>query len=133
MITARVKVNFNHLPKISKAVRIRTKWASNVFAEGVLRDMQSLVPKRTWALHNSLAVKPSAGIAAGGIFHVVIVAGMPYWIFVEHGTSRMEARPFIMPALLMNQPEFERLMRRAVSEAVVSLGAVGYSGMVDMD
>jgi len=133
MITARVKVNFNHFPAITKAVRIRTKMAAEIFADGVLRDMQSLVPKRTWALHNSLEVKPSAGILAGGIFHVVIVAGMPYWIFVEHGTSRMEARPFIMPALLMNQPEFERLMKRAVAEAVVSLGAAGYSGMMDLN
>lgn len=132
MITAQVKVNFDHLPKVSKAIRIRTKWAAEVFAAGVLKDMQSLVPKRTWALHNSLAVKPSAGILAGSIFHVVIVAGMPYWIFVEHGTSRTEARPFIMPALMMNQPEFERLMKRAVAEAVVSMSAAGYGGMVDL-
>lgn len=133
MITARVKVNFDHLPRISKAIQIRTKWAAEIFAADVLKDMQSLVPKRTWALHNSLAVKPSAGILASSIFHVVIVAGMPYWIFVEHGTSRTEARPFIMPALMMNQSEFERLMKRAVSDAVVSLGAVGYGGMVDLN
>lgn len=132
MITAQVKVNFDHFPTMTKAVRIRTKMAAEIFADGVLRDMQSLVPKRTWALHNSLAVKPSAGILAGGIFHVVIVAGMPYWVFVEHGTSRTEARPFIMPALMMNQPEFERLMKRAVAEAVVSMSAAGYGGMVDL-
>ena len=133
MVTAQVKVRFDNLPRFPKAARARTKLAAAAFADDVLRDMRSFVPVRTGALKDSLAVKPSADLLAGSIFHVAILAGKPYWIFVEHGTSRMEARPFIGPALSMNMPEFRRLMARAVVDACISLRAGSYGGMVDLD
>lgn len=133
MVTATVKVRFDNLPKFKKVAEIRTKRAAEEFADGVLRDMRSFVPIKTGALRDSLAVKPSAGFLAGSIFHVAIIAGQPYWIFVEHGTSRMEARPFIAPALVMNMGAFRERMARAVADACVDLSAATYGGTVALD
>lgn len=63
--------------------------------------MQRLVPKRTWALHDSIEAKPAE--VAGAEVSVEVGFGTGYGLFVERGTSRMRAQPFARPALLQSR------------------------------
>lgn len=49
---------------------------------------------------------------------VRVSSNAPYSKFLEYGTSRMAARPFMMPALRANRREVTRLVRDAVKRAV---------------
>lgn len=50
-------------------------------------------------------------------FEAVVAAGMEYAIFLEYGTSRMAARPYMAPAMATAQPVFETMVAEAIKEA----------------
>jgi HK97 gp10 family phage protein len=65
--------------------------------------MQRLVPKRTWALHDTIAttterngskIATTIGFGSGDV---------DYGLHVERGTSKMRAQPFARPALLQTR------------------------------
>lgn len=67
------------------------------------RRMQRLVPKRTWALHDTITAETqrrgdrvTTTIGFGG-------GDVDYGLFVERGTSRMRAQPFARPAFLQSK------------------------------
>lgn len=69
----------------------------------VAARMQRLVPKRTWALHDTITtgtqrtgakIRTEVG-AGGGRVH--------YEMHVERGTSRQKAQPYMRPALLQSK------------------------------
>lgn len=69
--------------------------------------MQRLVPKRTWALHDTVShqterrgSKVITTVGAGGRVQGVLV---DYELNVERGTSRMAAQPFMRPAMLQSK------------------------------
>lgn len=71
------------------------------------RRMQRLVPKKTWALHDSIEVatdrdgaKVTTQVGVGGTVNGVEV---DYWDYVERGTSRQKAQPYMRPALLQSR------------------------------
>lgn len=60
---------------------------------------QRIVPKRTWALHDTISAEAShmngrvtATVGAGG-------GDVDYALYVEKGTSKMAAQPYLRPAL----------------------------------
>ena len=60
--------------------------------------MQRLVPKRTWALHDTIG---SDVTVAGARVTTTVGFGSPdvdYGLAVERGTSKMRAQPFARPA-----------------------------------
>lgn len=60
--------------------------------------MQRLVPKRTWALHDTIAADTERN---GAVVTTTIGFGsdeVDYGMLVERGTSRMAAQPFARPA-----------------------------------
>lgn len=64
---------------------------------------QRIVPKRTWALHDSITAetkqsgaKVTTTVGAGG-------GRVNYALYVERGTSRMAAQPYLRPALLQSK------------------------------
>lgn len=65
--------------------------------------MQRLVPKKTWALHDTIA----ADIERNGAAVSAIVGfgggSVDYGLHVERGTSRAAAQPFARPALLQSR------------------------------
>ena len=63
------------------------------------RRAQRLVPKRTWALHDSIATATSV---SGTTVTTVVSMGTGYGLHVERGTSRQVAQPFMRPALLQS-------------------------------
>jgi HK97 gp10 family phage protein len=67
------------------------------------RRAQRLVPKRTFALHDSISVDTTR---SGARIVTTVRAGgrrAPYWEYVEKGTSRMRAQPYLRPALLQTR------------------------------
>lgn len=65
--------------------------------------MQRLVPKRTWALHDTIVVgterrgaKVITEVGAGG-------GDVDYEQHVERGTSRQKAQPYMRPALYQSK------------------------------
>lgn len=69
--------------------------------------MQRLVPKRTWALHDTISHQTErrgnrvvTTVGAGGRVQGVLV---DYELNVERGTSRMAAQPYMRPAMLQSK------------------------------
>ncbi len=65
--------------------------------------MQRIVPKRTWALHDSINAET---VTRGDRVTTTIAFGggkVDYGLLVERGTSRMRAQPFARPALLQSK------------------------------
>ena len=79
-------------------------------AQEALSRAQSLVPVRTGALRNSLQQSPITNGAE-------ILARRPYAIYLEYGTRRMSARPFLLPAL--QESDYSARMTRAMQEAIL--------------
>lgn len=66
----------------------------------IVSDAKQIVPVRTGRLQNSIQV---AETREGGL---VIVALTSYASYVEFGTSRMFARPYLRPAIRKNLTHF---------------------------
>ena len=69
--------------------------------------MQRLVPKRTWALHDTIATeterKGSRVTTTVGFGDPSATPPVDYGMAVERGTSKMRAQPFARPALLQSK------------------------------
>ena len=68
-------------------------------ADAIVTDARSIVPVRTGRLRNSIGIEKSEG-------GFVIKTDTPYSGFVEFGTSRMLARPYLRPAIQYNIIKF---------------------------
>lgn len=79
-------------------------------AQDALKMAQTLVPVRTGALRDSLQqIITETGAE--------ILARRPYAIYLEYGTRRMSARPFLLPAL--RESDYPARMIRAMQEAIL--------------
>lgn len=68
------------------------------------RRAQRLVPKRTWALHDTIASRTEQ--VRPGKVRVVVSAGggkVRYAAAVEQGTSKSRAQPYLRPALFQSK------------------------------
>lgn len=72
------------------------------------RRGRRLVPKRSWALHDT--IRSGAKITAPGKAVVTVTAGgnvngidVDYAAHVERGTSKMRAQPYLRPALMQSR------------------------------
>lgn len=68
----------------------------------VERDAKMLAPVDTGAMRNSIASEMVDDLTGQ------VSVGQEYARFVEYGTSRMAAQPFLTPALEGNRAEFQR-------------------------
>ena len=69
----------------------------------IARRMQRLVPKRTWALHDTIDTETEQ---EGATVSTVVGFGggsVNYGLHVERGTSKAPAQPFARPALLQSR------------------------------
>lgn len=69
-------------------------------------------PVRTGALRNSITVD------FYGIMSAQIGPHMPYAPYVEYGTRKMRAQPYLFPAFEEERPKFEEGLARAVRGAL---------------
>lgn len=98
----------NRVPEISANLHSQ---AGRLVAQ-TARNIESLAkqraPKDTGFLANSIL----AGQVAP--FHWEVPVGADYGIFVEYGTSRMAAQPFLTPAVEQVRPAFEAGVARLI-------------------
>lgn len=69
---------------------------------GIARRAQRIVPKDTWSLHDS--INTQTALVGGEVVTTVGMGGgdVDYGLFVEEGTSRQRAQPFMRPAMLQS-------------------------------
>lgn len=83
------------LPRLEKAPAVIQQEVRKIFADiggHVVSEAWGIVPVKTGDLRASIAYKVSD-------VTVTVGAGMFYARYVEFGTSRMSARPYLRPAL----------------------------------
>jgi HK97 gp10 family phage protein len=73
-------------------IQYATARYARAVAKAVEEDMVALCPVDTGELVNSIRVE-----GAGSTVYVTV--GTDHWSFIEYGTSKMQAQPFIRPAL----------------------------------
>lgn len=74
----------------------------------IVRRGRRLVPKRSWALHDT--IRQDTRVTAPGKVTTTVTAGgnvngidVDYALHVERGTSKQRAQPFLRPALLQSK------------------------------
>jgi HK97 gp10 family phage protein len=93
-------------------------------AEQIIEDAKALCPVDTGSLRRSIRYErdPDGGvvIAAGGgsVINPRTRREVDYAAYVEFGTSRSPAQPFLQPALEKNLPNLEGLLSGKIEEAV---------------
>jgi len=85
-------------------------WAADVKALA-----KQLVPVRTGHLRSSIYAKISEWVAEIG-------AEATYALFVEFGTRRMRARPYLYPAIQQHLPRLEQIILDALDAAKAEAG-----------
>lgn len=59
--------------------------------------------KRSGDLDLSIEAQPASSASSSTVFQVTVVAKAQHGKFLEYGTSKMAARPFMRPAVLRNK------------------------------
>lgn len=113
--------------EVQTAERALRRAARKAF-EPVLATAQSLVPKRTGLLRDSIRVqvgRPNGGEAVVQVGLRLAAAkgegGLPpsaRWHFVELGTAHMPAEPFLRPALDQNAQQVVDILRDEVAKGI---------------
>lgn len=96
-----------------RRVREAVKHQVGESALKIQEEAKKRAPVDTGALRNSITVDfYEQGLAAQ------IGPHMPYAPYVEHGTRKMAARPFLSPAFEAERPRFEKGIRKAIKGAI---------------
>lgn len=102
----------NIIPGLRKDLRARAERVLTENALAVASIAAQLCPVDTGNLRASIAVETYAGHRAGYGVAKAVVAGAPYAAFVEFGTSRSAAQPFLTPAFEAVRPRLEKQLAR---------------------
>lgn len=106
-----VEVNLK-LENISRDIILKALDKLWVSGNKIADDARLAVPVKTGRLRDSIVAETPT--MSGDEIRCVISASVEYAIFVEMGTYKMKARPYLKPALYKNKDEFERQMRGLV-------------------
>ena len=93
-------------------------------AERIVDDAKALCPVDTGSLRRSIRYErdPDGGVViaagGGGVVNPRTRREVDYAAYVEFGTSRTPAQPFLQPALEKNLPSLEALLSGKIEEAV---------------
>lgn len=100
-IQARYVVIFNRIPELIAAVEAQSRLAPKYVADKIVADAQARAPVDTGYLRSSIhSESKSAGKEAD------VIVDAPYGVFVEYGTYKMAAQPFLTPAVEAHKDEF---------------------------
>lgn len=91
----------NKLQALPEDMRKSFRKSLRESAMAVRKDARRLVPEDTRALRKSIKFK----IARDGL-SAVVRPTLYYGTFVEHGTKKMQAQPFMRPAAELERPRF---------------------------
>ena len=87
-------------------------------ARDIVRDAKILAPVDTGNLKGSIGHSDLRNVSQSGDLSVEIGPTAAYGIFLELGTSRAPAQPFMGPAADRNQAPFEQAMGQIAEEAL---------------
>lgn len=105
-----ITVRFNHLPRLSAEAVVRAKVAVAKAAFDIEAHAKTVVPVDTGNLKNSIQTQ----IEADGLTATVGPRAVEYALYVEYGTSRMGAQPYMRPAAEVVRPAFIAAMQQIV-------------------
>lgn len=107
-----ISVTFNRFPEIAAALPDKTKAVVAKAAFDIEAQAKNRVPVDTGALKNSITTDfENDGLTA------VVAPHMEYAAFVEYGTRRMSAQPYMTPAAETVRPAFVGAMEQMLKEA----------------
>ena len=97
-----VQMNIKNLSRDIVLKVLDNMWISG---NKIADDARIMVPVKTGRLRDSIVVETPSLIGDSEI-RCVISANVHYAVYVELGTWKMTARPYLKPALYANQQEF---------------------------
>lgn len=109
-VTGELIIVFNRIPELIAMVDANARSAPKKVADRIAVTARSLAPVDTGALRGSIeSVSVERGYSAD------VIAGAEYAAYVEYGTYKMAAQPFLTPAVDQHAAEF-------LAEVVLPLG-----------
>ena len=103
------------MDKFDSAMQSHVQGQLASWAEAVKALAKQLVPVKTGHLRDSIYAKISEWVAEIG-------SEAAYALFVEFGTRRMRARPYLFPAIQEHLPRLEEIVCEAIDVAKVEAG-----------
>lgn len=110
---------------ISQVIVNLSRWGDNVLKEivngaeavqaKVINDAQAIVPVDTGNLQGS--IREGGIIIEDDNVRAIVVANAEYASYVEFGTVKMRAQPYMVPSLLGNMDTFRNAMTAALKRA----------------
>ena len=107
-IPVRMTLTFNRIPELTSSMRAAAEREVLRSAYEIEAEAKRRVPVDTGALRNSIQTWRSGSLRASVAPH------MEYAAFVEFGTRKQRARPYMVPAAEYVRPKFVEAMRRIV-------------------
>jgi len=107
-------INFleNGHPRIQEKVDEQLEVGAGIVAD----QARQLAPFRTEYLRSTIGFERQAPL------HWIVYAGAYYAGFVEYGTSKMAARPYMRPALALTQPTILALAKLGIAKVFEERG-----------
>lgn len=96
------------IPKLIAGARALTIAAVDKTAHDIEATAKDIAP------YDTGATKASIQVTDTGEFSRQVSAGTDYSEFLEYGTTRMVARPFMTPAAEQHKPAFEQAMSQII-------------------
>lgn len=106
-----ISVTFDRFPEIAATMPERTSQVVRKAAFDIEGQAKNRAPVDTGALKNSISTEFENGGMTG-----VIAPHMEYATFVEFGTKRMSAQPYMTPAAEAVAPAFIAAMKQMLQE-----------------
>ena len=104
------EVRFNHIGKVSEQALALAEAAVAKAAFDIEGHAKAVVPVDTGNLKNSIQTKREDE----GLTYTVGPRGVDYAIYVEYGTYKMHAQPYLRPAANRVWPDFVKAMEQIV-------------------
>lgn len=108
-LTIVARIEHNRLPEQASQLRARMRQVVRKAALDIEAWAKQIVPVDTGNLKNSIQTSMEGDLAA------VVSTAVEYAVYVEFGTRRMVARPFLGPAAEAVRPRFVAAAQRVMA------------------
>ena len=110
-MSATVVIKFDHFPEIAAAMPEKASAVVRKASFDIEGQAKNRVPVDTGALKNSISTEFENNGLTG-----IIAPHMEYATFVEFGTKRMSAQPYMIPAAEAVAPAYIEAMKQMLQE-----------------